>query len=90
MKHTIVTKQLFIYLLFIVCTLPNQAQTEQLNTANDTLIVGIAGSEPFVFQEEGNGIASEIWDEIADIRSWNYKYVPYYNVDEALHSLNKG
>ncbi len=90
MKYKIVTKQLFLYLLFIVWVLPNQAQTEHVKSAKETLVVGIAGSEPFVFQEESNGIASEIWDEIADISSWDYKYVPYNNVEEALHSLGKG
>ena len=68
------SKQLFIYTFLIIFGLPSQAksQTKQLNTAQDTLIVGIAGSEPFVFEEVGKGIAAEIWDEIADKRSWNY------------------
>jgi polar amino acid transport system substrate-binding protein len=52
--------------------------------------VGIAGSEPFVFEELGKGIATEIWDEIADKRSWNYKYVAFENVEDALHQLNSG
>lgn len=52
--------------------------------------MAIAGSEPFVFEELGKGIAPEIWDEIADKRSWDYKYVPFNNVEDALHQLNRG
>ena len=52
--------------------------------------MGIAGSEPFLFEEEGKGIAVEIWDEIADKKSWNYKYVSFENVEDALHRLNSG
>ena len=83
-------KHLFIYILLLICALPTQAQTQQLDTVKDTLIVGIAGSEPFVFEEMGKGIAVEIWDEIADKRSWSYKYVPFENVEDALHELNRG
>lgn len=52
--------------------------------------MGIAGSEPFLIEEEGKGIAVEIWDEIADKKSWNYKYVSFENVEDALHRLNSG
>lgn len=82
--------------LLLVCTfltiyaLPTHAQAQKTDAVKDTLIVGIAGSEPFVFEEAGKGIAVEIWDEIADKRSWNYKYVPFENVEDALHQLNRG
>ena len=85
-----ISKLLLSSIFFIICALSIHAQTNQLNIAQDTLVVGIAGSEPFLFEEEGKGIAVEIWDEIADKRSWNYKYVPFENVEDALHRLNSG
>ncbi len=67
-----------------------QAQSHKHNTAVHTLSVGIAGSEPFVFGQEDKGIAVEIWEEIASKNLWNYKYISFENIDDALHSLNKG
>lgn len=67
------------------------AQNDTKETNRDTLIVGITGSEPFVFNKNGSmkGIASEIWDDIANLKSWNYKYVPFETVEEALHALER-
>ncbi len=91
MKRIILSRHLIIYVLFILCLIPTQAQTNQLDTVtNDTLLVGIAGSEPFVFADEDRGIAVEIWDEIAEERSWNYKFVSFNNVEDALHQLSRG
>ena len=88
-KHIILLKHLFIYIVLLCFVKPSKAQSVNLTITKDTLLVGIAGSEPFVFDED-KGIATEIWDEVADKRSWNYKYVPFKNVEDALHSLNKG
>jgi len=58
-------------------------------TANDTLRVGIAGSEPFVFidSEDAQGIAIEIWEDIAAQKNYNFKYKRFNTVEAALHSL---
>ena len=85
-----ILKLLLFFIFLIICALPSKAQTDQLNTAKDTLVVGIARSEPFVFEEMGKGIAAEIWDEIADKKSWNYKYTAFENVEDALHQLSNG
>ena len=61
-----------------------------MSATNDTLLVGVTGSEPFVFNENDKGIAVEIWNKIAQKKSWNYKYVPIKNVEDALHNLEKG
>ena len=90
MKHNIIPKYLFVYITLLLYVLPIHAQTDKLTDTKDKLVVGIAGSEPFVFEEESKGIAVEIWDEIADTKSWDYKYVHYKNVEEALRDLNKG
>ena len=60
------SKLLLLCIFLTICAFPGKAQTDQLNTSQDTLVVGLAGSEPFVFKEMGKGIATEIWDEIAD------------------------
>lgn len=87
----IVLNYFFFYIAFVLCTLPSHAQTnKKSNNAKNTLTVGIAGSEPFVFNGKDKGIALEIWEKIAKKESWNYKYVPFENVNDALHQLNKG
>lgn len=90
MKHLNILKPLFINIMLLVLAINVQAQTNNFNNIKDTLVVGIAGSEPFVFGQQDRGIAVEIWDEIADKKSWNYKYVTYESVEDALHFLNRG
>lgn len=67
-----------------------QAQNAGEEMASDTLIIGVAGSEPFVFGDGDSGIAVEIWDEIASERGWNFEYKPFGEVNKALGALNKG
>ena len=86
----VLSKYFFIYLFLIFCAIPSQAQTKNLNTTKNTLSVGVAGSQPFVFNEKDKGIAVEIWKKIAEKKSWDFKYVPFENVDDALNQLNKG
>ena len=90
MKLTILSKYLFIHIILLCCAIPTQAQSNNFNNLKDSLVVGVAGSEPFVFEGADRGIAIEIWDEIADKRSWNYKYVTFKNVEDALHNLDRG
>jgi|GEM_PF-5987457 len=50
-------------ILFLFTT---EIQAKQQNTIpKDTLLVGIAGSEPFVFSDVNKGISIEIWENIA-------------------------
>lgn len=51
--------------------------------------MGIAGSEPFVFNDGERGIAIEIWEEMANDNSWTFEYQIYDEVDDALNALNK-
>ncbi len=67
-----------------------QAKTQHPAATKKTLRIGVTGDEPFVFMEQGKGIAKEIWNEIAENKSWNFKYVPFENVNDALHQLNMG
>ena len=82
-------------ILFFICTFTLganflHAQTVKSPTKEKLLKVGIAGSAPFVFQNREEGIAVEIWKKIAEKKSWDYKFVPFTKVEEALRSLNKG
>jgi polar amino acid transport system substrate-binding protein len=62
------------------------------NTKADSLSsglnVGIAGSEPFVFPDGESGIAIDIWEEIAEDKSWDYQYSKYNSVDAAVKALS--
>ncbi|MCX7546724.1 transporter substrate-binding domain-containing protein [Xanthomarina sp. F1114] len=77
--------------LFLSFNFQLQAQSELQSTLKDTLIVGVAGSEPFVFENnvDRKGIAVNIWEDLASEEEWNYKYVNFSQVDEALLSLKK-
>lgn len=79
----------FTFLLF---TAQLQAQTLTNLSEKDTLIVGVAGNEPFVFNSNSTkkGIAVEIWEELADKKDWNYRYVNFETVESALQALGDG
>ncbi len=84
---------LFLAYFTILCfTTHLQAQTAVASAKKDTLIVGVAGSEPFVFQSDpvDRGIAVEIWEDLAAEKDWNYTYKPFETVNAALQSLTKG
>ena len=88
--HKISPKYFFLTLAIVFGGMSTQAQKEKRGTKKNTLLVGVAGSEPFVFNEKDKGIAIEIWNKISQKELWDYKYIPFENVDEALHQLNKG
>ena len=86
----ILLKHSFFYIVIILFALPIQAKSEMPDTVNKILIVGVAGSEPFVFEDNNKGIAVDIWEKIAEKESWEFKYIPYENVNDALHHLENG
>lgn len=79
--------KLFFTLILSFSMLQMFAQNNSLRSEKDTLLVGITGSEPFVFQNMEGGIATEIWDKIADKNNWNYKLVHYNNVSDAISAV---
>ncbi|MFB9055138.1 transporter substrate-binding domain-containing protein [Mariniflexile ostreae] len=83
-------KKIVLYTLLVFSTLSAYAQVKVSDTLAKTLLVGVAGNEPFVFNENQAGIAVEIWDNIAEKKDWDFEYVPFENVDEALRALSKG
>ena len=68
-----------------------QAQPKNGTTSKDTLIVGLAGSEPFIFENNSDekGIVLEIWETLASKEDWIYKYKRFKTVDAALLALEK-
>lgn len=60
--------------------------------SNETLRVGIAGSEPFVVKTARamEGISVEIWQALAAQAGWRYKLLPYDDVPHALDALASG
>jgi len=80
----------YLFVAFIFCAMLTQAQAKKTSVSKDTLLVGVVGSEPFVFKENNKGIAIEIWRKIAVEKSWNFKYAPFEKVDDALSQLNSG
>lgn len=89
-KDSNIFKYLLIGSLMLFCIHLSTAQSDEELTRNDTLIVGVAGSEPFVFGDADSGIAVEIWNDIAQERGWDFKYQPFGDVNKALGALNKG
>lgn len=90
--HQGIIKHFTVYLILISISLfalkPLSAHPFP-NTPKDTLLVGVAGSEPFVFEGNKNGIAIELWEEIAQEDDWNYKYINFDEVDDAIHSMQR-
>ena len=80
---------LIIFTLFFSATF-SHAQTAKFPIKQKVLKIGVAGSAPFVFQNKQEGIAIEIWKKIAEKKSWDYKFVPFTKVEDALSSLIKG
>lgn len=81
----------FIYLLFAGIA---HAQSAEFNPDTDTLVVGIAGTAPFIIEtenpEESGGIAIEIWEKIANKKRWTYRYERFETVSDALKGLENG
>lgn len=83
------------FLLFAFILLPinaSNAQAPESEKNSSQLVVGLAGNEPFVFEKNtsSKGIAVEIWEEMAERKSWDYQYKVFDTVEDALYALNQG
>ena len=58
---------LLIAFAFLFTNVAIHAQSTQDSLKSDTLIVGVAGSEPFVFKQgsDEKGIAVDVWEKLA-------------------------
>lgn len=86
--------RLLLLILNLTFLIPSFADGQSLNPKTDSLRVGIAGTAPFVFFEEGNpepqGISPTIWNELAQNLKWDFTYQKYNTVNLALDALKKG
>lgn len=93
MRLKCITTSCYIFCFsFLLCITTSQAQKALGSTVTDTLVVGVAGNEPFVFEMNSStkGIALEIWEDVAKQKSWAYRYKIFESVEDALYALNKG
>lgn len=65
-------------------------QASDSSSVDKVFTVGVAGSEPFVYAEESdeNGIALDVWEELADKKGWDFTYKYYESVNGALKALD--
>ena len=82
----------FLFTLFFIFSISLQAQDTLITVKSEGFLVGVAGNEPFVFEDNSSqkGIALDIWEDMAKKKSWNYKYKVFNTVEEALRAMNKG
>lgn len=81
----------FSILLLLLATHSVSAQIKKIDTNQtpNALRVGIAGSQPFVFNnEDQDGIALEIWDRIANKQEWYYELKSFSSIEKGLQQLN--
>lgn len=62
------------------------------NAQNESLKVGVALSPPFTMQQDGiwTGHTIELWEKIAEMNKWSFRYVAYPSVEEAVAAVTKG
>lgn len=86
--------RLLLLILNLTFLIPSFADGQSINPKIYSLKVGIAGTAPFVFFEEGNpepqGISPTIWNELAQNLKWDFTYQKYNTVNLALDALKKG
>lgn len=88
------TLRFFLFTSFLIITSQTQAQNLEVKTIKDTLLVGLAGSPPFLLKNKTTkapeGISVEIWEALAINKNRDYKYIPFSNIKSALESLELG
>lgn len=82
-----------VFMIVFFWCVSAQAQ-DSIFSKKDTVIVALAGAQPFVMTEEGSnqreGIAVDIWNDLADRLSVNFKYQKFSSVGEALKAVENG
>lgn len=87
----IAIRQFILSLLFLsFFQINGKAATLQNTPAHDSLKVGLAGGQPFVFDADSSsptGISVDIWKELASQSGWNYRIISYPSVSEAIAAV---
>lgn len=78
-------KKIFIFIGLFIFSLNCFLQAQE---NNDTLLVGVKNSPPFVIIEGNryNGVSVDLWEEIAREMGFNYKYVEH-NLKDLLSAI---
>lgn len=80
-----------IFLLAGFSAFNTQAQDHSHTAILHPLIVGIAGTPPFVIDTaNGEGISIEIWQALASREDWQYTTTSFVDVPHALEALASG
>ena len=83
-------KRLRAFFLLMFAFFALQTLSAQEKSLADTLLVGVAGNEPFLVDTSlRSGIAIEIWAELADNLHIPYKVIYYEDVPHALAALEQ-
>lgn len=89
MKHFESPRYILFILSFLLFQFGSQAAVFQINP-KDSLKVGLAGGEPFIFKTDStspSGISVDIWKELADQSDWSYSFKSYSSVNDALEAI---
>lgn len=81
-------KAIFAYCLVFIFQV--NCTSAQAVKSHSKLVIGLAGTEPFVFKNDSNpkGIAVEIWNQIAAEKGWLFRFKYFNTVDSALQALD--
>ncbi len=95
MKSELFYSRSILGVFFLLSFLGKAWSRDSSSLQKDTLIVALAGSEPFVMNTDkaGNtpeGIAVDIWNDLADRLSVHYTYKNYSSVSDALKAIEEG
>lgn len=84
----------FLLLISIGFSTSVFAQNDSINLSKDTITVALAGSQPFIIQNNSSddveGIAADIWSNLSRIDGWKYRYKSYNSVKKALNAVESG
>lgn len=87
---TYINKRLRVFFLLIFAFFILQNLSAQEKPLPDTLLVGVAGNQPFLVDKNlQSGIAIEIWAELADNLNMPYRVVYFEDVPHALAALEQ-
>lgn len=93
LKNDYLFLSLFFCALFLL-PIQSRAKEAQVNPDADTLVVGVAGDQPFVMFNDSltdpGGIAVDVWEDLAEEADWDYRYQPFSSVGKALRAVKKG
>lgn len=87
MKHLLISSTI-LFALLLFPSIHVIAQSNLLIADTSTIVVGVAGSEPFV--KDDTGVSLEIWKKLMDKLGIQYKLKKYDDVPQALLALREG